>query len=64
MTGQAGPVDQPQEQAKQRQHQQGEKHGEEPHLFLVDRRIALTLITGLKKHALAYAIAAESANGF
>lgn len=63
MTGVAGVVDQPQQQAEQRQHQKEEKHGEEPHLFLVNRRIALTLITALKEHALYYAKPAESANG-
>lgn len=64
MTGVAGVVDQPQQQAEQRQHQKEEKHGEEPHLFLVKGRVAFALIVTLKEHALFYSKPAPSANWF
>lgn len=64
MTGVARQVDQPQQHTKQRQNDNQEKHGEEPHLFLVKGRVAFALIVTLKEHALFYSKPAPSANWF
>jgi len=50
----AGPVDQPHQQTKYRQHNQKEKYGEKPHLFLVQGWIPFALIGCLEKHTTSY----------
>lgn len=59
-----GFIDQPQEQAEERQHNEQEKYGEKTHLFLVKGRIAFALIVCLKKHDSSYCKPARSANWF
>jgi len=57
-------VDQPQKHGKQSKNDDKEKHGEEPHLFLVKGRVVFAPIIFPEKHAAAYCKPAPSANWF